>query len=290
MNGKWLLGVIAAAIALLLLSLSMFTVGPAQYALMFRFGKIVETQFQPGLHFKAPFVNKVIKFDKRVLTLDSAPERFLTVEKKNLLVDFFVKWRINDPLKFYRATGGSESAGAARLAEIIKNGLRSEFGSRTVQQVVSGERSQVMAAMRVEANQAAGEFGVGIVDVRVKRIDLPKEVSGAVFDRMRSARKQVAQQYRAEGAQLAEQIRAKADKQHTVIIADAQKQAQQIRGEGDAKASAIYAAAYGKDPDFYAFYRSLNAYRESLDGKRSLLVLSPDSQFFKYLQSAKPRH
>lgn len=288
MSGKWLLGLIVAAFILLLLNMSIFMVNPAQWVLMFRFGKVVQTQFEPGLHFKTPLVNKVLRFDKRVLTLDSQPERFLTVEKKNLLVDFFVKWQIVDPLKYYRATGGSEDAGRARLGEIVKNELRNEFGARTVQQVVTGQRSEVMASMRVEANKATQGFGVKIVDVRIKRIDLPKEVSGAVFDRMRSERTQVARRYRAEGAQLAEQIRAQADKQRTIILAEADKKSQTLRGAGDAKASQIYAAAYNKDPEFYAFYRSLRAYREGLDSHHSVLVLSPDSQFFKYLESAKP--
>ncbi|HET7569455.1 MAG TPA: protease modulator HflC [Gammaproteobacteria bacterium] len=287
MSAKWLAGLVATAIVLLLLDLAIFTVNPAQWALMLRFGKIVDTQFDPGIHFKAPFINQVVRLDKRVLTLDSPPERFLTVNKKNLLVDYFAKWQITDPVKFYRATGGNEDAARARLGEIVKNELRAQFGTRTVQQAVTGERAELMQDLRVEANKATSDFGVKIVDVRIKRIDLPTEVSGAVFDRMRSERAQVAKRYRAEGARLAEQIRAKADKQHTIIIADAQKKAQQIRGEGDAKAAAIYAVAYNKDPAFYAFYRSLRAYRASLKGDNSVLVLSPDSRFFQYLETPK---
>lgn len=287
MSTKWLSALVAVVVALLLLNMSIFTVNPAQWALMFRFGKIVDTTLAPGIHFKTPLINKVLRFDRRVLTLDSPAERFLTVQKKNLLVDYFAKWRIVDPVKFYRATGGSEDVARARLGEIVKNEMRNQFGSRTVQQVVTGERTELMQALRTDANKAAGEFGVAIVDVRIKRINLPQEVSSAVFDRMRSERAQVAKRYRAEGGQLAAQIRAKADKERTIILADAQKQAQQIRGEGDAKAAAIYAAAYNKDPEFYAFYRSLRAYREGLNGKHSVLVLSPDSPFFKYLESPR---
>ncbi|HET6724629.1 MAG TPA: protease modulator HflC [Gammaproteobacteria bacterium] len=287
MSAKWIVGLVITAIVLLLLDLAIFTVNPAQAAIMLRFGKVVQTDFQPGIHFKTPFVNQVLRFDNRVLTLDSPPERFLTVDKKNLLVDYFAKWQIVDPVKFYRATGGNESTARARLGEIIKNELRAQFGTRTVQEAVTGERSELMKALRSEANKATDDFGVKIVDVRIKRIDLPSEVSGAVFNRMRSERAQVASRYRAEGGKLAEQIRAKADKQHTVILADARRQADQIRGQGDGQASAIYAAAYSKDPGFYTFYRSLHAYRHSLTGDKSVLVLSPDSKFFQYLETPK---
>ncbi|HET7369487.1 MAG TPA: protease modulator HflC [Gammaproteobacteria bacterium] len=291
MSTKWLATLVVIAVALFLLSLSIFTVNPAQSAIMLRFGDIVKADFEPGIHFKTPFVNKVVRFDNRVLTLDSPPERFLTVNKKNLLVDYFAKWKITDPVTFYRATGGNENTARARLGEIVKNELRAEFGTRTVQQAVTGERSELMKELRVEANKSTDDFGVAIVDVRIKRIDLPTEVSGAVFDRMRSERAQVAQRYRAEGAKLAEQIRAEADKRRTIILAEAQQKAQEIRGQGDAAASAIYAAAYNLDPEFYTFYRSLRAYRESLDSDDSVLVLSPDSQFFQYLENpGAPSH
>ncbi|HET6655551.1 MAG TPA: protease modulator HflC [Gammaproteobacteria bacterium] len=287
MSTKWLVTLAVIAVALFLLNLAIFTVNPAQSAIMLRFGDVVQKHFEPGIHFKTPFVNKVVRFDNRVLTLDSPPERFLTVNKKNLLVDYFAKWRITDPVKFYQATGGNENTARARLGEIVKNELRAEFGTRTVQQAVTGERSELMQELRVQANKATDEFGVAIVDVRIKRIDLPTEVSGAVFDRMRSERAQVAQRYRSEGAKLAAQIRAKADKKHTIIVAEARQKAQEIRGQGDAAASAIYAAAYTKNPEFYTFYRSLRAYREGLDSDDSVLVLSPNSQFFQYLESPK---
>jgi membrane protease subunit HflC len=288
MSTKWLASLVAVAIALFLLNLSIFTIDPAQSAVLLRFGKVVSADFKPGIHFKAPFVNKVRQFDKRVLTLDGPPERFLTVNKKNLLVDYFAKWQITDPLKFYRATGGSEDTARARLGEIVKNELRAQLGSRTVQQVVTAQRSELMHKLRKEADNATNAFGVKVVDVRIKRIDLPTEVSGAVFDRMRSERAQAARRYRAEGSKLADQIRAKADKQHTIILANARQKAEQIRGKGDASASAIYAAAYKKDPEFYTFYRSLRAYRETLGGSKSMLVLSPDSTFFQYLKNPKP--
>jgi membrane protease subunit HflC len=285
MSMKWLFSGIGIIIVLLLLSMSTFTVTPAQWAMVLRFGKVVDTHFEPGLHFKAPFVNQVLRFDKRVLTLDGQPERLLTVNKKNLLVDYFAKWQITDPVKFYRATGGNEDTARARLGEIIKNKLRASFGSRTVHEALTAQRSQLMKGLRSHANKSSKDFGVRIVDVRIKRIDLPSEVSGAVFDRMRSEREQVAKRYRAEGNKLAAQIRAKADRKHTVIVADAKRQAQQIRGQGDAKASAIYARAYGRNSSFYTFYRSLRAYRQGLASKNSVLVLSPDSTFFKYLES-----
>lgn len=286
MSTKWLAGLVAVVIVLFLLNMAIFTVTPAQSAILLRFGEITKTDFKPGIHFKVPFVNTVLHFDKRVLTLDNPPERFLTVNKKNVLVDYFAKWQITDPSKFYRATGGNEATARNRLGQIVKDELRAQFGSRTVQEVVTAERSELMQKLRAEANQSSGEFGVRIVDVRLKRIELPGEVSGSVFARMRSERAQVAKRYRATGSQLAEAIRAKADKQKTIIVADARKKAEEIRGQGDAKASRIYAAAYNEDPEFYTFYRSLRAYRESLGGDKSVLVLSPDSQFFQYLEQS----
>lgn len=290
MSAKWLVsGLAAVAIVVFLLNEAVFTVNPAQSAIMLRFGKIVRSDFDTGIHFKMPLINEIRRFDKRVLTLDSPPERFLTVNKKNLLVDYFAKWQIDDPVRYYRATGGNEKTARARLGEIVKNQLRAEFGTRTVQEAVTGERSKLMQDLRVNANKSSGEFGVSIVDVRIKRIDLPKEVSGAVFDRMRSERAQVAQRYRSEGGKLAEQIRAEADKERTIIIANAQRKAEEIRGQGDAAATRIYAAAYGQDAEFYNFYRSLSAYREALDSDQSVLVLSPESTFFHYLKTPEPR-
>lgn len=285
MSTKSLIGVIVVIVVLVLANMSTFTINPAQSAIMLRFGKIVKTDFKPGLHFKTPFINQVVRLDKRILTLDSRPERFLTVNKKNLLVDYFAKWQIVKPVKFYRATGGSEVTARKRLGEIIKNKLRAQIGSRTVREVVTAERAELMHKLRDEASQSSHDFGVEIVDVRIKRIDLPKEVSSAVFNRMRSERAKVAKRYRAEGSKLAEKIRATADKKYTIILADAHRKADKLHGEGDATATNIYASAYNKDPEFYSFYRSLNAYKDSLKGKNSVLVLSPDSEFFKYLES-----
>ena len=279
---------LVAIVALLVfLGLNAFyTVDQRELAVEFRFGQIIRTDIEPGLHWKWPLIDRVRFFDGRILTLDNQPERFLTVEKKNLMVDFFVKWRISDVARFYRATAGSEQIAVNRLSEIIKNGLRDEFGKRTLQEVVSGERSEIMQDATSNANKMVQDFGVTIVDVRVKRIDLPDAVSGKVFERMEAERAQAASKIRAEGSQDAEQTRADADRQRTVILADAYAKAQKLRGEGDATASEIYAKAYEKDPDFFAFYRSLQAYKQALPGKGDVLVLDPDSEFFKYFKSA----
>lgn len=261
---------------------SVFTVSEREHAIKFQFGEIVRSDYEPGLHFKIPFINTVRKFDRRILTLDNRPEEFLTAEKKNVIVDFFVKWRITDPAYFYRATlGGQEIVADQRLLEIMKDGLRAEFARRTVQQVVSAERAEIMAIMAEASRDAAREFGITIVDVRVKRIDLPDEVSASVYQRMTQERARVAAQLRAEGAEAAERIRADADRQRTVILANAYRDAETIRGEGDARAADIYATAFNRDAEFYAFYRSLEAYRRSM-GSQDVMVLDPDSEFFRF--------
>lgn len=278
---------IGVAVLAVFLGLNAFyTVDQRELAVEFRFGQIIRTDIEPGLHWKWPLIDRVRFFEGRILTLDNQPERFLTVEKKNLMVDFFVKWRIFDVARFYRATAGSEQIAVNRLSEIIKNGLRDEFGKRTLQEVVSGERSEIMQDATSNANKMVKDFGVTIVDVRVKRIDLPDAVSGKVFERMEAERAQAASKIRAEGSQDAEQTRADADRQRTVILANAYAEAQKLRGEGDATASEIYAKAYEKDPSFFAFYRSLDAYKQALPGKGDILVLDPDSEFFKYFNSA----
>jgi len=234
-------------------------------------------------------VNSVRKFDDRILTLDNRPEEFLTAEKKNVIVDFFVKWQITDPVKFYRATrGGQEIVAEQRLLEIMKDGLRAEFAQRTVREVVSAERSEIMNIATTAAQDAAHEFGITIVDVRVKRVELPDDVSTSVYERMVAARARVAAQLRAEGAEQAERIRANADRERTVILSSAFRDAEQIRGEGDAASAEIYAKAYNRDPDFYAFYRSLEAYRNSIGGS-DVLVLEPDSEFFRYFGDKRGR-
>jgi membrane protease subunit HflC len=281
--------VAVALIALLtLLSQATFTVGEQELAVMFRFGEIVRADFSPGLHFKVPIYNKVRKFERRILTFNNPSEAFLTKEKKNLIVDFFVKWRITDAAQYYRATAGNEDSAAQRLIEIIKDGLRAEFAKRTIQQVVTAERSELIGDMLARASSTARDLGISIVDVRVKRLDLPDEVSESVFNRMRQERARVAAQYRAEGAEASERIRAEADRERTVILAEAYRDAEKERGQGDARAAEIYAEAYEHNPEFYSFYRSMRAYRESLGVEQDVLVLSPDSDFFKYLKRPAP--
>ena len=274
--------------ALVLLgSFALFTVSEREKAIMFRLGEIVRTDFTPGLYFKIPFINNVRKFDGRVLTLDADPERYLTVEKKNVSVDAFIKWRIDDVANFYRATGGDEMRAGNRLAQIIRDGMKAEFGKRTIQEVVSGERTEIMEILTVGANIQAAELGIAIVDVRIKRIDLPREVSSSVFQRMRAERERVARDFRSRGQEAAERIRADADRQRTVILAEAYREAEQTRGEGDAKAAETYAAAYGDDPEFYALYRSLNAYRATFNSTDDMMVIEPDSDFFRYFKDPR---
>jgi membrane protease subunit HflC len=265
--------------------MAVFTVDEREKAIMFKFGEIVSTDFDPGIHWKIPVVNNVRKFDARVQTMDAQPERFLTSEQKNVNVDAFVKWRINNVSKFYTATSGGDVATAnIRLSQFINDRLRGEFGKRTIKQVVSGDRHEIMDILTVEANGLAQEFGIDIIDVRIKRIDLFEEISGSVFSRMAAKRQEVAKQLRATGEKEAETIRAKADKERTVILAEAFRESEDIRGQGDQEASNIYATAYSKDKDFYSLYRSLNAYKTSFADKDDILVLQPDSEFFKYFK------
>lgn len=271
---------------LLVLSMSMFVVDQRQNSIVFRLGEVVAIQKEPGLYFKVPLLDNVRFFDVRILTIDTAePERFLTSEKKNVLVDLFVKWRITDVRNYYTSVGGDEMNAQRRLLQTINDGLRAEFGNRTVHDVVSGERDKIMDLMRKKANEDASKIGVEVLDVRLKRVDLPQEVSGSVYGRMEAERKRVANELRSTGAAESEKIRADADKQKEVILAEAYREAQRIKGEGDAKASANYAKAYEINPEFYAFYRSLEAYRASFKNKNDVLVLEPNSEFFKYLKS-----
>ena len=262
--------VIAGAIALLMiLSASMFVVDQRQNAIVFRLGEVVSIKKDPGLYFKVPMLDNVRYFDVRILTIDTAePERFLTSEKKNVLVDLFVKWRITDVRSYFTSVGGDELRAQTRLLQTINDGLRAEFGNRTVHDVVSGERDKIMDLMRKKANEDASKIGVEVLDVRLKRVDLPQEVSESVYRRMEAERKRVANELRSTGSAESEKIRADADKQKEVILAEAYRDAQRIKGEGDAKASAIYAKAYEINPEFYAFYRSLEAYRASFKNKR----------------------
>ncbi len=276
---------IIAVIAVLVLSMSVFTVDEREFAIKFRFGEIVQADYEPGLHMKIPFVNTVQKFPDRVMTFDLPEERFLTGEKKNLIVDYFVTWQITDPGQYYRSVQGDERRALERLSAIIGEGIKAAISRRTVQEVVSAERSELMDQMLIDARARSPELGIAVVDVRVKRIDLSSEVSGSVYDRMREERFRVAAQLRAEGQEESERIRADADRQRTVIESEAYRDAERIRGEGDATAAALYSAAYNQDPEFYGFHRSLGAYRQSIGGAGDVLVLQPDSDFFRFLQS-----
>jgi len=264
---------------------STFIVNQYETAIKLRLGEIVGSDYEPGLHLKVPLLNNVLKFDARIQTLDSRPERFLTIEKKDVIVDSYAKWRISDAAQFFRSTGGDSARTARLLSERINTSLRNEFGKRTIQEVVSEDRLELMTALTKEIDTQATELGVDVVDVRVKKIDLPPEVSESVYNRMRAERERVARDLRAKGSEAAERIRADADRQRTVILADAYREAEQTRGQGDGKAAETYASAYTADPEFYAFYRSLNAYQQSLANSDSTLVLAPDTDFFKFFRS-----
>jgi modulator of FtsH protease HflC len=263
---------------------ALYTVNMMEKAVLLRFQKVQRSGFEPGLYFKIPFIEQVIKFDKRTLTLDAEPERFLTKEKKFLIVDSFIMWRIEDEEKYFTTTGGDEFTAQRLLAQKVNSGLRDEFGIRTIKEVVSGERREVMNILKEQANSAAAELGVHIVDVRIKKVDLPEAVSDAVYNRMISERTRVAKELRSQGAEAAERIRAEADRQRTEIIADAYRQAQEIRGEGDAVSAETYARAYGKNEEFFKLYRSLEAYRKTFQGQNDIMVMEPDSEFFRYFK------
>ena len=275
-------------ILVIILSQSFFVVSEIQRAVLLRFGEIIQFDVQPGLHFKLPIINTVRKFDSRILTLDAAPQRYLTSEKKALMVDSFIKWRIKDVATYFTTTGGDEERAKRLLSQRVDTGLRNEFGVRTVKEVVSGERDQLMNSLASQLNRIAQqELGVEVVDLRVKRIDLPIEVSDSVYNRMRTERERLARELRAQGNEVAERIRATADKDKTVILADAYREAEVTKGQGDAIATATYAAAYSKDPEFYDFTRSLKAYQATFDNKGDILLIDPDSDFFKYLNKSE---
>jgi len=278
---------VVALVVLVTGAFSMYQVAEWEKAMLFRLGEIVKTDVQPGLHFKFPFVNNVRKFDGRILTLDVEPERFLTAEKKNVIVDSFVMWRIDDVERFYTAVLGDERNARQRLEQVIKDAMRGEFSKRTVSEVVSGDRDTMMKSLIVDANEQASQIGISIIDVRVKRVDLPSEVSNSVYRRMQAERSRVAKEFRSQGMEAAERIRADADRQRQVLIANAYRDAEQLRGEGDARAAETYAEAYGKDSEFYSFYRSLQAYQESFDGGNNMMLLEPDSEFFQYFNESR---
>ncbi|HFQ92254.1 MAG TPA: protease modulator HflC [Chromatiales bacterium] len=283
---KSLIGIILALVVAIAWG-SLFTVKEWERAALFKFGEIVRTDYEPGLHFKIPIVNNIRKFDGRIQTLDADPERYLTAEKKNVIVDSFVKWRIDDVAPYYTTMGGDTVRANIRLSQIIKDGLRSEFGKRTIQDVISGERKKIMDILLVNTAAQAKEFGIRVVDVRIKRIDLPEDISNSVYRRMEAERARTAKDLRSKGAEAAERIRADADRQRTVILAEAYREAEQTRGQGDAKAAEIYANAFNQDPEFYSFYRSLNAYKATFKSENDILVLEPDSDFFRYFKSVQ---
>ncbi|MBT8131447.1 MAG: protease modulator HflC [Gammaproteobacteria bacterium] len=266
-----------------------FIVDERELALRFKFGEIVQTDYEPGLYFKWPMpINNVLKLPDRILTSDNQPERFLTGETKFVLVDFFIKWKITDASQFYRSFRGLEDTAHARLVEIVTDGMKDEFSRRTIPEVVSAERSELMDRMLIASREVAQAVGVDIIDVRVKRIDLPDEVSGSVYDRMRQERARTAKKLRAEGEETSERIQAEAERERTIIVAQAYRDAEQIRGEGDARAAEIYAAAYNRNQEFYSFHRSMQAYRQALGTGSDILVLEPDSEFFQYLNKSGP--
>jgi membrane protease subunit HflC len=288
MSGKSLTAALLALVSIWILSNSLYIVRETQRAVLLQFGEVVNPDVQPGLHVKIPFVNNVRLFDARVLTVDALPERFLTLEKKAMVVDSYAKWRVSDVAKFYTATGGDEKVANGLLAQRINNGLRNQVAVRTLHEVVSGERDLLMTDLTTDLNKVLNEqLGVEIVDVRVKKIDLPPAVSDSVFRRMNAEREKEARELRSQGRELAEGIRAAADREVTVIAAEAYRDSESTRGEGDAVAASIYADAFNRDPEFYGFTRSLRAYRESFQSKGDLMLIEPDSDFFRYLKDSK---
>ena len=278
--------VMAFALILVVASSTLYVVSETERGVKLRFGRLIEADIQPGLHIKMPFADDVRLFDARVLTVDAQPASFFTVEKKRLIVDSYAKWRISNVETYYKATGGVETVARNRLANRVNNGLRNQFGTRTLHEVVSGERDALMEDITSDLNESVlGSLGIEVVDVRVKRIDLPQEVSSQVFRRMTAEREKEATELRSTGKEKAERIRASADRERTIELANAYRDAEQLRGTGDAEAAGIYADAYQQDPEFYSFVRSLNAYKNSFSNKGDVMLVAPDSDFFKYLQN-----
>ncbi|HAQ50607.1 MAG TPA: protease modulator HflC [Gammaproteobacteria bacterium] len=272
--------IVLVVISAILFSASIFFVNEKEKAILLRLGQIERADYEPGIHFQIPFVNNVKRFDGRTLTLDATPARYLTSEKKNVIVDSFVLWRIADVSTYYRSTGGNEARAQARIAQFVKDGLRGEFGKRTIQEVVSGDRDILVEEMLQSANDVAAGFGIDIVSVRIKRIDLPNDVSSSVYSRMEAERERVAKELRSQGEEEAEKIRSNADRQRTIILADAKREAEMLRGEGDAKSTEIYATAYNQDAEFYSLYRRLTAYK-NIFTEQDLLVIEPKGDFFE---------
>jgi modulator of FtsH protease HflC len=285
MSSRGMTIMIVVALAVFLASNSLYVMKETERGVLLKFGEVVNPDIKPGLHWKIPFVNNVRKFDGRVLTVDSQPERFFTQEKKALIVDSYAKFRVKDTVKFYTATNGEEARAMGLLSQRINDGLRNQVAVRTIQEVVSGERDQLMVDLGDLLNEVAlTELGVELVDVRVKQIDLPPDVSESVYRRMNAEREKEAREHRSQGQELAEGIRAAADREVTVLKANAYRDAEQIRGSGDAEATRIYADAFNQDPEFYSFTRSLKAYQESFTGQGDVMLVQPDSEFFRYLK------
>ena len=288
MSGKSMMWIIVAVIVVAVGSSTVYYVDEREKAIVFQFGEIVRSNDEPGLHFKAPLINNVKYFDARVQTMDSDPELYLTQAKKNLVVDSFVKWRITDATNYYTRLGGLASNARNRLAQRVNDALRSEFGNRSVQQVISGDRVEIMDVVRELTNEETASLGIEVLDVRLKRVDLDPDISERVYQRMEAERSRVAKDLRARGAEAAERIRADADRDRAIILAEAKQAAQEVKGQGDAKATAIYADAFTRDREFYRMYRSLNAYRNTFATPDNLLVIEPDSEFFRYFNQASP--
>jgi len=271
-------------VAVFLLWTSAFTVGERQEAIKFQFGEIIESDYEPGIHFKIPFINNVRKFDNRILTIDQKPERFLTQEKKDLIVDSYVKWRITDVVQYFKTTQGDELIAGRLLYENINNGLRNEFGKRTIQEVISGDRTQIMSVMTDQSSKRAKTLGIEVVDVRVKKVDYPERVSNSVYQRMRAEREREARDFRSKGHEASERIQADADRQRSILVAEAYRDSEIARGEGDAKATEVYAKAFNKDREFYKFYRSMTAYAKTFSNSGDVILLEPDSDYFRYFK------
>jgi modulator of FtsH protease HflC len=286
MNNTRFAILVVVGLLLVVIGLSAFTVNERELAIKLQVGQVVKADYEPGLHFKIPIIQTVRKFPKRILTISDQPERIFTAERLALQVDFFVKWRIVDPVIFYTSTGGSQMLADDRLGEIVKNAIVTELGKRSVQQAISVERVELMRDMLESASVTAEGLGVDLIDVRVKQVEFPDDVRNSVYQQMREERARVAAQRRAEGREIAEERKANADRERVVILADANRQSQIIRGEGDATSAEIYAAAYNKDPEFYSFYRSIDAYRQSVGRPGDILVIQPDNEFFRYLNQA----
>ena len=279
-------GIIVLLIGAAVFWSTVFYVDERELAIKFKFGEIVESDYEPGIHFKIPVIHNIRKFDKRILTIDAKPESFFTGEKKDLIVDSYVKWRIKDVVTYFTTTGGDEMRAGSLLYQTIKTGLRDEFGKRTIQEVVAGDRTEIMGIMTDQAKEKAKTLGIEVVDVRIKRIDLPSSVSNSVYGRMRAERERVARDFRSKGAESAERIRADADRQSKIILAEAYRDSEVVRGEGDAVAADTYAKAFGKNRDFYRFYRSMDAYRRTFANKDDVMLIEPDSEFFRYFNDA----